>query len=246
MASNEATAMLVSILKEHGTLKKKRLHKLFKRKNNGYHWTQKEFGMQHREGTLRSFFLRNPEIFKVKVQGKHEKAANFSVTLIKSEREQSSNESSSEDLEFIRKIANGHDEDQEALKKAVAENRKLSDINSSLKQRVDEYEEANQRMNDRLDLLNGTASADKWNTLDLHQLNGLENKLQSGIGRVQAARSKLLEQRFLCIVCLDAPKDTMIDGCNHLILCQECENKLQPKMCPICQTQYESVSKVHV
>lgn len=42
-----------------------------------------------------------------------------------------------------------------------------------------------------------------------------------------------------CIVCQDRGKAVcFVDGCGHVVLCAECENGLESKVCPVCSTAY--------
>eukprot|EP01083_Nonionella_stella_P271479 919894_1 len=104
--------------------------------------------------------------------------------------------------------------------------------------------ETNQTLRDRVCYLNGTS--DKLTTLDIYKLMKLESTLQNAMSRIRKERTRLIERRFSCIVCLERPKNILIDGCNHVILCQQCESKLHPKICPMCKATYRSIKKIHI
>lgn len=48
-----------------------------------------------------------------------------------------------------------------------------------------------------------------------------------------------------CIVCYDAPRNTMLRPCRHELMCSECSEKARAKknVCPLCQTEIEEVLK---
>eukprot|EP01083_Nonionella_stella_P056546 148840_1 len=134
----------------------------------------------------------------------------------------------------MRKVQTEHHQEMEAIKQRL---QKYIEANDSLK-------EETVVLNERLKLLNG--SSQKINTLDIGALSELESKLQNGLSRLQKARNALLDRKFNCVVCLDAPKNILTNGCNHIVLCQACETKLVAKICPMCQKPYQTVKKVHI
>ena len=56
------------------------------------------------------------------------------------------------------------------------------------------------------------------------------------------------ERHNTCSCCLDAPINTMIKPCNHLVLCEACAAILcaQGDVCPICRGMIESTERVHL
>ena len=117
-------------------------------------------------------------------------------------------------------------------------------------QQLKRQEEDLRQMRGQVQFLDGTASNDKWNRLDLQKLNLLEAKTRAGMDRIQKTRCRVLERKFSCIVCLDKPKNILINRCNHFVLCQDCELKLEIKdgykVCPLCQKKYKSINKVYI
>ena len=53
----------------------------------------------------------------------------------------------------------------------------------------------------------------------------------------------------LCVICWDAPKDTLIQPCNHLCLCHSCATKVDHRgvrisQCPMCRGNVFDTIKV--
>ena len=47
-----------------------------------------------------------------------------------------------------------------------------------------------------------------------------------------------------CIICLDALKDTLLQPCRHLCVCEGCAKAL--KVCPVCRAKISKTEKVFV
>eukprot|EP01084_Bolivina_argentea_P177457 306867_1 len=112
------------------------------------------------------------------------------------------------------------------------------------KDNIDKYEDINHKLNRELEFLNGNSR--KYDTLEIKELNELELKLHKAMNKIQKTRVRLIEHKFNCIVCLDKPKNILIEGCNHVVLCDHCEKKLNAKVCPMCQAPYRCVKKIHI
>jgi len=50
-----------------------------------------------------------------------------------------------------------------------------------------------------------------------------------------------------CIICFEAPKNTVLIPCGHLVLCLKCARglKLSNKLCPVCRSDIESVYRAY-
>jgi len=81
-------------------------------------------------------------------------------------------------------------------------------------------------------------SKDELKTLELICLNNLK--------RINDAKGqRVMDTKMCCIVCLRRKKNVVILGCNHLVLCEECEQKASPKHCPQCKKPYIHVIKLN-
>eukprot|EP01083_Nonionella_stella_P135522 412243_1 len=102
------------------------------------------------------------------------------------------------------------------------------------------------RQNNGLNQKSKTANFDLGHVdgLTEEQLDELEIKMQNNIKKIREAKDRLLEVKTRCIACLSNHKNIVIEGCNHFDLCDECEQKLDPKLCPRCQLPFEHVIKL--
>lgn len=51
---------------------------------------------------------------------------------------------------------------------------------------------------------------------------------------------------YLCQICLDAPRDCILEPCMHFCLCAGCVNKLAESKCPICRRPIEFYQNVFI
>merc|ERR1719497_161783 len=60
--------------------------------------------------------------------------------------------------------------------------------------------------------------------MSLDELNKLKTKLQSKIKTIEDAEKDLTDNTIKCIACQDNKKNIVfMDGCEHMVLCDECE-----------------------
>ena len=50
---------------------------------------------------------------------------------------------------------------------------------------------------------------------------------------------------WLCIICVERVKCVVLQPCNHLCLCQECERRLPYRICPICRRRVARAVRVY-
>jgi len=134
----------------------------------------------------------------------------------------------------------------EAMKKCAEEKKSLKAQVEGCTQSIIEQIGENQKLKDRLKLMDGSAEPAKWNQLSLEHINEIEAELDKATLKVKRTRQRMLERKFNCVACLEAPKNMLIMGCRHVVLCQACEGKMQTKVCPLCQKPYKKVMKVHI
>merc|ERR1712150_130751 len=80
------------------------------------------------------------------------------------------------------------------------------------------------------------------------KLKELEDKMNENLQKLRRRREQLLAQekdKSLCILCYENKKCILIQGCNHLDICERCKNKLEPKKCPRCQETFKKTIKVN-
>ena len=90
-----------------------------------------------------------------------------------------------------------------------------------------------------------------------HDVRELESALESErakAGALQSAKSRAealladLEDRGLCVVCMDQPRTRLLVPCGHLCLCDECELFEESSSlagCPICREDVVQVQAVY-
>eukprot|EP01084_Bolivina_argentea_P022252 41356_1 len=98
---------------------------------------------------------------------------------------------------------------------------------------------------DRIAIYNGTSKL--YHTLDMRELNSFESELQCGLKEIKEAKDQLIENKFNCVICQERHKNIcFMDGCSHIVLCDQCEKKMDAKQCPICCMKYTLHRKVFI
>ena len=96
---------------------------------------------------------------------------------------------------------------------------------------------------ERIALYDGTSH--KYHTLDLQELNETESKLQRAMNKIKDRKNALIKKKFYCIICYDRPKCMQfIDGCDHIVICQECAEEINDRKCPLCREPYLDTKKM--
>merc|ERR1712083_1104399 len=70
------------------------------------------------------------------------------------------------------------------------------------------------------------------NVMNRNELTVLKADLEKAVENVENE-----EKRFQrdCVICGNRPKNVcFVDGCDHVAVCKDCVNGLQPRVCPIC------------
>ncbi|XP_045595411.1 mitochondrial E3 ubiquitin protein ligase 1 [Procambarus clarkii] len=57
------------------------------------------------------------------------------------------------------------------------------------------------------------------------------------------AQGNDLPESLMCVVCCDL-RDVLLMPCRHVCVCSECARKLNPRACPVCRTDIESIQPV--
>eukprot|EP01084_Bolivina_argentea_P288839 495824_1 len=159
---------------------------------------------------------------------------------------------------------------QQRMEEKESDHQNVEDLNSNensfdesneiiieeLKQKIEEMKEDEKKMNDeteKLKLKVGNLQDEleslkeftvNIDILDEQQLDALQLKLQHRINLIKDAKDILIENQLYCMICLKNKKNIVINGCHHFCLCDKCEENLNPKICPRCQTPFSSVIKI--
>jgi len=81
--------------------------------------------------------------------------------------------------------------------------------------------------------------------MDFEDLSSAKSKLQSTLKLIENAEKSLIERTLKCIICRHRQKNVyFVDGCDHVIVCDECESKMMTKQCPTCRKQYRQIKKI--
>ena len=84
---------------------------------------------------------------------------------------------------------------------------KLQAINARLQVNNDKYKKEIERLNNhKLGNING---------LNQIKLDQLENTMIENLQRIKERRKELIEDKTLCMICKDNPKNIVVQGCNH-------------------------------
>ena len=78
--------------------------------------------------------------------------------------------------------------------------------------------------------------------LNMDELRILHMQIKEKLIEIREAKVRLMEDKLLCIVCMENPKNVFIQDCNHFDLCYDCVDKLTKKECPRCQEPFENIS----
>jgi len=68
-------------------------------------------------------------------------------------------------------------------------------------------------------------------------------------GELRLARSEQADRRGTqCNVCLDNPRETVLQPCGHVCMCLQCATRVQQgeKQCPVCRARIEKVSQAYI
>merc|ERR1712130_916456 len=102
--------------------------------------------------------------------------------------------------------------------------------NDELKKKDDELKKTKNGLDYKLERINTMNSAD---------LKNLQTILHDKIKMVENAKESLMDNALNCVVCKDKKKNIVfMDGCDHVAVCDDCENKMQRKCCPLCNAPY--------
>merc|ERR1712048_470997 len=121
------------------------------------------------------------------------------------------------------------------------------------KKRLDSMQQQNSSITNELikkmvsenKMLNKIACVDEITTARIDAMNLDELKKLKQI--VEDAEKELMENTLNCIACKENKKNvSFADGCDHFVLCNQCESNMETKQCPICSTAYTKTKRLNV
>ena len=130
------------------------------------------------------------------------------------------------------------DEDDDLL--VIDPPRKRAKVNMDNDNRILIEDEKLRYNLDNIDALN----QDELDELETALQNKI-NELKSGIESEIKAREDWIDDNLNCIFCSENRKNIIIEGCNHVDICDECESKLERKNCPRCGEPFKNVLKIN-
>ena len=83
------------------------------------------------------------------------------------------------------------------------------------------------------------------NELNNEKLKELEIKMTENVKKIREKRDQIKENESLCILCYENKKCIVIQGCNHLDICEQCKDNLPSKKCPRCQKLFKKTLKLN-
>merc|ERR1712154_104076 len=104
---------------------------------------------------------------------------------------------------------------------------------------IGNLKQSNNDLQKRLDILE--VRRERVNRMDHRELKALKQTMQDKIRLIEEAENRLFDNKCKCIACIANDKCVLFDGCDHIALCQECEDKMEIKHCPICRTEYSNI-----
>ena len=129
---------------------------------------------------------------------------------------------------------------------------RLKGTDSSIKEPLENKENVNIKLKKERDGLlrkvdELTYKPARINAMSWEELNETKFLLQGKIKLIEEAETLLMNNTLKCVACMDNKKNiSFSDGCDHFVLCDECESKMEKKECPICSTQYTRIKKLNV
>merc|ERR1712129_235084 len=107
----------------------------------------------------------------------------------------------------------------------------------------DELKKQNEAMQKRLDLLE--AKRHCVNKLDLDKVSELKETMQCNVKIVDEIETEMKENIRMCKVCMVTDKCMALNNCEHISMCEQCEDQLTVKRCPICRAGYTNCGNVN-
>ena len=83
------------------------------------------------------------------------------------------------------------------------------------------------------------------NGLNENQLKNLEERMKENLSKIKERREELMENKSICIICKENPKNIVIQGCNHFDICETCKDNLPRNQCPRCQKAFKKTLKIN-
>lgn len=114
--------------------------------------------------------------------------------------------------------------------------------------KLDTTNTTNKLQKENTDLRKSKEESIGYRLTRVHELNdqefaALRTDVKKGLETIQTEE----DNRSRCVVCLNKkPNICFIDGCDHLVICDQCEKGLAVKACPRCTTPYNRFKRMRI
>ena len=110
-------------------------------------------------------------------------------------------------------------------------------MNNKLKEEQAKYREI-------LDIYTGESN--NYDKMSRRQLIEVQSKINKANNEIKDAMNELDETEWKCVICYNQDKNVSTDGCNHIVMCDQCENGMSIKACPRCSKRYTKTKIVEI
>ena len=138
------------------------------------------------------------------------------------------------------------------METAKRHNSSLKQENNTLQTQLKARDEENNVLRIKIAKLNKEINLGNLHGLNEEQLKELEvrmtnniKKMTENITKIRERKEELNQDKSLCMLCCQNKKCIVIQGCNHLDICEQCKNNLPRKKCPRCQSPFKKTIKVN-
>ena len=139
----------------------------------------------------------------------------------------------------------GEPTNTEMGKAMSSELRRVKEENGKLLKANDKLEQQLRDLKRKMDALE--CNPERISAMNTEQLNQAKARWHKNIELIEEEERLLMENSLNCIACRDVKKNiSFMDGCDHFVLCNECESKMETKKCPVCNMKYTKIKKLNV
>merc|ERR1712129_88658 len=137
--------------------------------------------------------------------------------------------------------------EMEALRQQLKEYNRINNLTRIEKNKLEKKVKELRAELDKRDAHGLDHKLNRINAMDLGELSVLKSRLHQKMKLIEDTEKILMETSLNCIACTDNKKNIVfMDGCSHVALCDECEAKMERKVCPLCSVPYSRIKKLTI